>query len=153
MFHSKGINTELLPTLYHLAGSTPLGMTFQFISMVFAEVKVQACPGDRRSFTPNSSNHIFMELCSSCKTLSEHHLVIYVFCCTGVYVPLYRFLGTWQVCPQPLGQHFLWAGHSASSSQLSTQAAANPLARSGAGQSPCFTASTLRKNSQLVRHS
>lgn len=71
----------------------------------------------------------------------------------GRRLPLYSVLGTWQVCPQPLEQHFLSPEHSPSTAQLSTQAAAKPLALSGAGQSPCLTARTYLRNSQLVRHS
>lgn len=40
------------------------------------------------------------------------------------------------MCPQPLKQHFLEDGQSRSNEQLSTQAAANPVARWGGGQSP-----------------
>ena len=68
-------------------------------------------------------------------------------------LPLYRSLGDWQVCPQPLEQHFFWAEHSLSRSQLSTQAAEKPPALSGGGQLPCFTANTDWRNSQLVTHS
>lgn len=68
-------------------------------------------------------------------------------------LPLYSVLGTWQVCPHPFEQHFFTPEHSLSASQLSTQAAANPLAFSGAGQSPCFTDRMYLRNSQLVKHS
>lgn len=71
----------------------------------------------------------------------------------GWLLPLYSVLGTWQVCPHPFEQHFFIPEHSVSTSQLSTQAAANPLAFSGAGQSPCFTDRTYLRNWQLVRHS
>lgn len=68
-------------------------------------------------------------------------------------LPLYKFFGTWHVCPHPLEQHFFTPEHSLSASQLSTQAAAKPLAFSGAGQSPCFTDKMYLRNSQLVKHS
>lgn len=53
-----------------------------------------------------------------------------------VHLPLYRLAGDWQVCPQPLEQHFLGDGQCWSDEQLSTHAAANPMARCGGGQSP-----------------
>lgn len=44
-------------------------------------------------------------------------------------LPLYRLAGAWQVCPQPFEQHFLEEGQCWSEEQLSTHAAANPVAR------------------------
>lgn len=68
-------------------------------------------------------------------------------------LPLYRLAGAWQVCPQPLAQHFLGEGQCWSDEQLSTQAAANPVARWGGGQSPWRDNLREVRKSLLVTHS
>lgn len=68
-------------------------------------------------------------------------------------LPLYRLAGAWQVWPQPFEQHFLGEGQCWSEEQLSTQAAAKPVARWGGGQSPWRDDLREVRNSLLVTHS
>lgn len=70
-----------------------------------------------------------------------------------VNLPLYKLAGAWQVCPQPLEQHFLGEGQCWSDEQLSTHAAANPTARCGGGQSPWRDSLREARKSLLVTHS